>query len=380
MRELKQSTAANLAVFMTDGADHVTGKTGLTLAIAASKDGAAFASITPTVTELAYGWYKLALTTGHTDTLGDLALHVTATGADPTDLACRIIAIDKGNAASLGLSNLDATVSSRLATSGYTAPPTAASIATAVWTTTTAGDFTTLGSPGKVLVGQLGGTFTTSSSSVFSSTALANAPSGTGASAATIAAAVWDEAKSGHTTAGTYGAYLDAAITSRLAPTVSGRTLDVSTTGEAGIDWANVGSPTSTVSLSGTTVGTVTTYTGNTPQTGDAYARIGATGSGLTSLATAANQTTILAKTNLIPASPAAVGSAMTLDLTQPLADVKTSTVGGALHGAWAGAWGKMIKDVTAKTLKLFGIGSQSVAAITFDLDDGTAPTTRTPQ
>lgn len=34
-----------------------------------------------------------------------------------------------------------------------------------------------------------------------------------------------------------------------------------------------------------TTVGTLTTYTGNTPQTGDAYARIGSTGSGLTSLA-----------------------------------------------------------------------------------------------
>jgi len=37
-----------------------------------------------------------------------------------------------------------------------------------------------------------------------------------------------------------------------------------------------------------TLVDTLTTYTGNTPQTGDAFARIGATGSGLTSLAPAA--------------------------------------------------------------------------------------------
>lgn len=44
-----------------------------------------------------------------------------------------------------------------------------------------------------------------------------------------------------------------------LTPTVAGRTLDVSATGEAGIDWANVGSPTTTVGLSGTTVGTSTT-------------------------------------------------------------------------------------------------------------------------
>lgn len=43
-----------------------------------------------------------------------------------------------------------------------------------------------------------------------------------------------------------------------LQPTVSGRTLDVSAGGEAGIDWANVGSPTTSVTLSGTTVGTAT--------------------------------------------------------------------------------------------------------------------------
>lgn len=43
-----------------------------------------------------------------------------------------------------------------------------------------------------------------------------------------------------------------------LKPTTSGRTLDVTATGEAGIDWANIGSPTTTVNLSGTTVKTAT--------------------------------------------------------------------------------------------------------------------------
>jgi hypothetical protein len=46
-----------------------------------------------------------------------------------------------------------------------------------------------------------------------------------------------------------------------LRPTVAGRTLDVSATGEAGVDWANVGSPTTSVTLSGTTVGTTTAVT-----------------------------------------------------------------------------------------------------------------------
>lgn len=39
-----------------------------------------------------------------------------------------------------------------------------------------------------------------------------------------------------------------------LTPTTAGRTLDVSTTGEAGVDWANVGSPTTTLALTGTTI------------------------------------------------------------------------------------------------------------------------------
>lgn len=91
MRIFKQSTATNIMVFMTDSSDHITGKTGLTLSITASKDGAAFASITPTVTERGNGWYNLALTAAHTDTIGDLALHITATGADPSDLINRVM-------------------------------------------------------------------------------------------------------------------------------------------------------------------------------------------------------------------------------------------------------------------------------------------------
>lgn len=117
MRLLKQSTSRNVMIFMTDSADHVTGKTGLTLTLTASKDGAAFGSITPTVTERGNGWYSAALTTSHTDTLGDLVLHITGTGADPTDLVCQVVA-----------GSLDADVSSRLPTASYSAPPSAADI------------------------------------------------------------------------------------------------------------------------------------------------------------------------------------------------------------------------------------------------------------
>lgn len=106
---LKLSTARSKVVFMTDSTDHVTGKTGLTLTITSSKDGAAFSSITPTVTELSGGWYKLALTSGHTDTLGDLALHITATGADPTDVLLEIVSLLPGDQVSANVTAINST-------------------------------------------------------------------------------------------------------------------------------------------------------------------------------------------------------------------------------------------------------------------------------
>src|SRR5210317_1407260 len=64
-----------------------------------------------------------------------------------------------------------------------------------------------------------------------------------------------------------------------LRPTTAGRTLDVTAGGAAGIDWGNVENPTTAVDLSDTDIqlcDTITTYTGNTVQTGDAFARLGA--------------------------------------------------------------------------------------------------------
>ena len=59
----------------------------------------------------------------------------------------------------------------------------------------------------------------------------------------------------------------------------AGNTLDVTATGAGGIDWGNVENPTTALDLSGTDIqlcDTITTYTSNTLQTGDSYARLGA--------------------------------------------------------------------------------------------------------
>lgn len=113
---LKQSTARNLMVFMADSSDHITGKTGLTLTITASKDGAAFASISPTVTDRGSGWYNLALTTSHTDTLGDLAIHITGTGADATDISRQVVVQIPGEVMTANMIQIDG-----LATNGNNA-------------------------------------------------------------------------------------------------------------------------------------------------------------------------------------------------------------------------------------------------------------------
>lgn len=70
----------------------------------------------------------------------------------------------------------------------------------------------------------------------------------------------WATALPGAYGAGTAGQIigdnLDAAISTRLAPTTAGRTLDVTAGGTAGIDWANIESPTTANGLTGTTIAT----------------------------------------------------------------------------------------------------------------------------
>lgn len=58
-----------------------------------------------------------------------------------------------------------------------------------------------------------------------------------------------------------YDALFASSAPGYLQPTTAGRTLDVSAGGEAGLDWANIGSPTTSQTLSGTTVGTATAVT-----------------------------------------------------------------------------------------------------------------------
>lgn len=89
MGELKQSTQVTKTILMVDSADHITGKTGLTITKYLTKAGGTPTAATMATSELdstnAKGIYSLVFTTAHTDTLGDFQLHLSATGADPAD-------------------------------------------------------------------------------------------------------------------------------------------------------------------------------------------------------------------------------------------------------------------------------------------------------
>lgn len=139
---------------------------------------------------------------------------------------------------------------------------------------------------------------------------------------------------------------------SAVIPTVAARTLDVSATGEAGVDWANVGSPGTSVSLSSTTVAvvtgvTTTTNLTNAPTAGDLTATM------KTSVATAATTT------------------AMTESYA---ADGAAATLAQAVYLILARVTEFAISGTTITIKKLDG----STTAATLTINDATNPTSST--
>ena len=182
MNKLRKQSDTTYPLFflMVDSTDHITGKTGLSPTVTISKNGGSFASPSGAVSEVGNGLYKIAGDATDSNTVGELWIHATGTGADSTDTSYTIVAYDPFDSVRLGLTAL----------------------------------------PNVVAAGN-GGLPTVNGSNQVKASVEAYA--------------------SGMTP---------------LQPTVAGRTLDVSSSGEAGIDWANVGSPTTTVGLTGTTIST----------------------------------------------------------------------------------------------------------------------------
>lgn len=81
----KNQTASPLIFLMVSDVDHISPVLGATPIVTISKNGASFAVIVGAVQEIGLGWYKVVPNIADFDTLGPLALHAMAVGADPTD-------------------------------------------------------------------------------------------------------------------------------------------------------------------------------------------------------------------------------------------------------------------------------------------------------
>ena len=135
-------------------------------------------------------------------------------------------------------------------------------------------------------------------------------------------------------------------------------TISPAAAGSVAIDWAQISNKTATVALTNTTVGTITTYSGNTPQTGDSYARIGAPVGASISADIANVKVSIL--TTALTEGYAANGVAPTL--SQFMFMNWSATANGAAVGT------------TLTNYKLDG----TTPAMTFTLNDASNPTSIT--
>jgi hypothetical protein len=133
MYQIKQSesTAARrrIPVLLVDSTDGYTPKTGQTApTVTISKNGATAATGTGTWTEISNGQYYYEFTSGEVDTLGWIAVNVQKTACRQYNAVVQVMAYDYAAATNLGLTHLDAAISTRMATFTYTAPPTAQNI------------------------------------------------------------------------------------------------------------------------------------------------------------------------------------------------------------------------------------------------------------
>lgn len=84
-RYQKNAIAADIPVVMVDNTDHVTRKTGLTLAVTRSIDGGAFGSATGTAAEVANGVYMFDASAADMNG-NNIVLRFAGTAADPVEL------------------------------------------------------------------------------------------------------------------------------------------------------------------------------------------------------------------------------------------------------------------------------------------------------
>ncbi|GIV21949.1 MAG: hypothetical protein KatS3mg023_3700 [Armatimonadota bacterium] len=148
---VRQNVAGSIEFFLPDETDVWSGLSGvdtslITVQYLRSVDSSFQSDLTPTITELGSGWYRYSYPVAVVSQPGTLILRFTAPGAKTQQVILQVVAYNPYDAAALGLSNLDASVSSR-AQAGDAMTLTSSernSIASAVWSYVIEGTHTAL--------------------------------------------------------------------------------------------------------------------------------------------------------------------------------------------------------------------------------------------
>ena len=127
--KLSEATAAYRKIlffaFDDDAADAYAPLTGLTFAAGElkwKKAGVAEANAAGTATEVGGGWYEYEATAGELDTLGVALMRTNKADVYSEGVPVQVVAFNPYSAADLGLSRIDAAVSTRFAAGSYESP------------------------------------------------------------------------------------------------------------------------------------------------------------------------------------------------------------------------------------------------------------------
>jgi hypothetical protein len=92
MAIILQNTQFNKTFLLVSSLDHTSPLLGATPTAVISKNGGFFQPPQGVILELGDGWYSLSLSVNDTNTVGEFSTHITASGADNTDVTDQILA------------------------------------------------------------------------------------------------------------------------------------------------------------------------------------------------------------------------------------------------------------------------------------------------
>ena len=166
---------------------------------------------------------------------------------------------------------------------------------------------------------------------------------------------------------------------SALRPTTAGRTLDVSAGGEAGVDWANVGSPTTANGLSGTTISTTQAVASVSGAVGSVTGAVGsvtgAVGSVTGNVGGNVNGNVVGTVAGVTPSTAAQVAAVLTTQITEAYRANGAAPTMAQFMSEVLAHLGEAAISGTTKTILGF---DHSTPAETFTLDDATNPSSIT--